>query len=65
MYILTETDLAGNSVPIAEAETFALICEYAVASKRIRHQNIYTIRNDETADLDTDGLTEEERELLP
>jgi len=65
MYILTEIDLAGNSVPVHEAETFNLICEAAVAAKRIRPQNIYNIYNSETADIDTDGLTDEEREMLP
>ena len=66
MYILTETDRAGNSIQIDQNEFFAPICISSILAKRARPHNEYTIYNDHFVDVDwPDGLTEAERELLP
>jgi hypothetical protein len=66
MYALIEVDRAGNSVEVLQHKSFEYICEESVKAKRIRPQNLYFVINRDRIDIDwEDGLTDEEREMLP
>jgi len=66
MYELLEIDRAGNCYTIARHPSYGFIREQAIAAKRIKPQNVYEIINPDRVDIDDpDGLTPEEKELLP
>lgn len=62
-YQLHEVDLAGNDYSVGQFATFeeALIEYHRRKSPSLYHY----ITNLDLADIDFDGLTEEERELAP
>jgi hypothetical protein len=64
-YVITQVDRAGNTFPIFRAETFDIACEQIIFAKRARPFDHFYLINEDRADIDYDGLTEEERELLP
>lgn len=64
-YRVNQVDLAGNDFTICRASTFTLACEQLLIAKTRYPDSLFYIINSEQADVDFDGLTEEERELLP
>ena len=66
MYHLDEVDLAGNRYTVEEQDHFYEICRIAAIKQRIRPSYVYVICNPDQVDIDCpDGLTDEQRELLP
>lgn len=64
-YALYEVDRAGNSYEIERSESFPHICEQSILAKRTRPSYQFYIINPDQADIGFDGLTDEEKELLP
>ena len=65
-YRVNQVDRAGNDFVIFRAATFALACEQLLIAKKMRPDSLFFyIINSDCADVDFDGLTDEERELLP
>ena len=64
-YRVNQVDGAGNDFVIFRASTFKLACEQLLTAKKMRPDSIFYIVNTDCADHDSDGLTDEERELLP
>lgn len=64
-YVLYEVDQAGNAYEIECSESFSHICKQSVLAKRARPSYQFYIINPDLTDVDFNGLTEEEEELLP
>ena len=65
-YSLIEVDRAGNAYEILIHDDFSFLCEQAILAKRARPTHVYNIICPERVDVDCwDGLTDDEREMLP
>lgn len=64
-YRVHQVDLAGNDFEIFRAATFDLACEQVLTARKLRPFNVFYIVNADQVDVDSDGLTDEERELHP
>jgi hypothetical protein len=65
LYRVNQVDLAGNDFEIFRAATFGLACEQLLTAQKMRPFNVFYIVNADQVDVDSDGLTDEERELHP
>lgn len=64
-YHTHEVDLAGNDYVVFKADNFKLAREQLLTAQKLQPFCHHYLINSDHADIDSDGLTDEEWELLP